>query len=162
MLGRRLQRPRSLAADFQADDLHTKHTNNERLKMFNFKFPWTKRRDARLAAEQEERDDAHRRFLINTSERAKEQRRLDAQRARASAIEPPRHTGLASVPYDGYIAQGGVLTGAPESVTARPAGGGGTFDGGGASGDWSSSACSSSGSDSSSGSSDSGGSCSSD
>ena len=130
--------------------------------MFNLTFPWTKRREARLAAEQKARDDAAWRAIIDAGKRAEERRRLDAQRARASAIEPPRHTGLASVPYDGYIAQGGVLTGAPESVTARPAGGGGTFDGGGASDDWGSSACSSSGSDSSSGSSDSGGSCSSD
>ena len=130
--------------------------------MFNFTFPWTKRREARLAAEQKARDDAAWRAIIDAGKRAQERRRLDAQRARASAIEPPRRAGLASVPYDGYIAQGGVLTGAPESVTAREAGGGGTFDGGGASGDWSSSACSSGGSDSSSGSSDSGSSCSSD
>ena len=130
--------------------------------MFNFTFPWTKRREERKAAEQKARDDAAWRTIIDAGKRAEERRRLDAQRARASAIEPPRHTALASVPYDGYIAQGGVLTGAPESVTARPAGGGGTFDGGGASGDWSSSVCSSSGSDSSSGASDSGSSCSSD
>ena len=127
--------------------------------MINFTFPWTKRREARLAAEQMARQEAA--FvsaIVAVSMRGFER----AQRARASAIEPPRHTALASVPYDGYIAQGGVLTGAPESVTARPAGGGGTFDGGGASGDWSSSVCSSSGSDSSSGASDSGSSCSSD
>ena len=130
--------------------------------MFSFTFPWSKRREARLAAEQKARDDAAWRAIIDAGKRAEERRRLDAQRARASAIEPPRRAGLASVPYDGYIAQGGVLTGAPESVTARSAGGSGTFDGGGASGDWSSSACSSSGSDSSSGSSDSGNSCSSD
>lgn len=130
--------------------------------MFNFTFPWTKRREARLAAEQKARDDAAWRAIIDAGKRAEERRRLDAQRARASAIEPPYRAGLASVPNDGYIAQGGVLTGAPESVTARSVGGGGTFDGGGASGDWSSSACSSSGSDSSSGPSDSGSSCSSD
>jgi hypothetical protein len=120
-------------------------TNSERLKMFNFKFPWTKRREARKAAE---------------------------QKARASVIESPRRAGLASVPHDGYIAQDGVLIGSAESAAPPVSGlptwqghglaGGGTFDGGGASGDWSGSSCSSSSSDSSSGSSDSGSSCSSD
>lgn len=106
--------------------------------MFNLEFPWTKRRKARLAAEQK-----------------------------------ARRVGLGSLPFDGYTAQGGLLTGAPESVSP-PAGtspawqdrnlvaGGGTFDGGGASGDWSSPSCSSSSDSSSSGSSDSGSSCSSD
>ena len=136
-------------------------TNNERTKMFNFKFPWTKRREARQAAEQKARDDAAWRAIIDTGKHAEDRRRLDAQRVRASAIEPPLRAGLASVPFDGYTAQGGAFTGAPERVTALPAGGG-TFDGGGASGDWSGSSCSSSSSDSSSGSSDSGSSCSSD
>lgn len=109
--------------------------------MFNFKFPWTKRREARQAAEQKARDDAAWRAIIDAGK--------------------PLRAGLASVPFDGYTAQGGAFTGPPERVTARPAGGG-TFDGGGASGDWSGSSCSSSSSDSSSGSSDSGSSCSSD
>ncbi|OHV96607.1 hypothetical protein AKG95_18005 [Janthinobacterium lividum] len=130
--------------------------------MFNFTFPWTKRREARKAAEQKARDDAAWRAIIDARMGAEDRRRLDAQRARASTIEPPRRAGLASVPFDGYTAQGDVFTGTLESVTAPPACGGGTFDGGGASGDWSRSACSSSGSDSSSGSSDSGNSCSSD
>lgn len=126
--------------------------------MFNFTFPWTKRREARKAAEQMARQEAE--FvsaIVAVSMRGHER----AQRARGSAIEPPRRAGLVSVPFDGYTAQGGVFTGAPESVTERPVGGG-TFDGGGASGAWSGSSCSSSSSDSSSGSSDSGSSCSSD
>ena len=47
--------------------------------MINFKFPWTKRREARLAAEQMARDDAAWRAIIDAGKRAEERRRLDAQ-----------------------------------------------------------------------------------
>jgi len=115
--------------------------------MFNFTFPWTKRREARKAAE---------------------------QKARASAISLAGRTGLASVPLSDYSAelrQGEVVIDAPMAAAMRShfdsapsylVAGGGAFDSGGASGDWGGSSCSSSGSDSSSGSSDSSSSCSSD
>lgn len=147
--------------------------------MFNFTFPWTKRREARKAAEQKARAAAAAwSAIFDAGKRAEERRRLAAQRARASAIEPPRRTGLANVPFDGYLAESrqgeavvdapmaaamrNYFDSAPASTSSHLVAGGGTFDGGGASGDWSGSGCSSSGSDSSSGSSDSGSSCSSD
>ena len=104
--------------------------------MFNFKFPWTKRREARKAAEQKARgagpgsapQDSYQPWSSTSST--------------APDISGPS-TGSASAPVSGH---------------------GGSFDGGGASGDWGGSSSSSSGgSDSySSGSSDSGGGSSSD
>lgn len=142
--------------------------------MFNFTFPWTKRREARKAVEKKAREEALFVSTIISASKIADGRRIAAQRARASAIEPPRRTSLANVPFDGYAAelrQGEVVIDAPmaaairghfDSEPSRLVAGGGAFDGGGASGDWGGSSCSSSGSDSSSGSSDSGSSCSSD
>lgn len=128
--------------------------------MFNFTFPWTKRREARKAAEQKARQDAE--FvsaIVAVSMRGHER----AQRARADVSTAPMRASQASTidsaPENiGAPSNNWPLAGAPLHLAA----GGGTFDGGGASGDWSSSACSSSSSDSSSVSSDSGSSCSSD
>lgn len=131
--------------------------------MFNFTLPWTKRREARKAAEQKARDDAIWRLILDAGKRAEERRQLNAQRARASAIEPPRRTSQASTAYSAPQDTGAPSSSwAPASAPSHMVAGGGTFDGGGASGDWGGSSCSSSGSDSSSSSSDSGNSCSSD
>jgi hypothetical protein len=131
--------------------------------MFNFTLPWTKRCAARKAAKQKACDEAE--FLsafIAASKRADE-RRLAAQRARASAIEPSSRASQASTIYSAPENNGAPSSSwAPASAPSHLVASGGTFDGGGASGDWGGSGCSSSGSDSSSSSSDSGSSCSSD
>jgi hypothetical protein len=126
--------------------------------MFNFTFPWTKRREARKAAEQKARQDAE--FvsaIVAVSMRGHER----AQRALADVSKAPRRTSQASTTYSAPADTGAPSSNwAPASAPSHLAAGGGTFDGGGASGDWSGSSCSSSSSDSFSGSSDSGSSCS--
>lgn len=128
--------------------------------MFNFTFPWTKRREARQAAEQKARQDAE--FvsaIVAVSMRGHER----AQRARADVSTAPRPVSQASTIYSDPDNNGAPPSSwAPASAPSHLVSGGGTFDGGGASGDWGGSSCSASGSDSSSGSSDSGSGCSSD
>ena len=131
--------------------------------MFNFTFPWTKRREARKAAEQKARQDAE--FvsaIVAVSMRGHER----AQRARADVSTAPTRASQASQASTIYSApeNNGAppSSWAPASAPSQLIAGGGTFDGGGASGDWGGSSCLSSGSDSSSSSSDSGSSCSSD
>ncbi|PKV47976.1 hypothetical protein CLU92_5451 [Janthinobacterium sp. 61] len=128
--------------------------------MFNFTFPWTKRREARKAAEQKARTEADFvRAIVAVSMRGHER----AQRARADVSTAPRRTSQASTTYSAPADTGAPSSSwAPAIAPSHLAAGGGTFDGGGASGDWGGSSCSSSGSDSSSSSSDSGSSCSSD
>lgn len=136
--------------------------------MINFTFPWTKRREARLAAEQMARQEAA--FvsaIVAVSMRGFER----AQRARASAIEPKGPADVVGWRYDGATGESSTIYRSTDEASSRswstsssPAqlASGGSFDGAGASGDWNGSACSPSGSESSSGSSDSGSSCSSD
>lgn len=124
--------------------------------MFNFTFPWTKRREARKAAEQKARQDAEfASAIVAVSMRGHER----AQRAHADARCASQASAIYSAPENNGAPPS---SWAPASASSHLVAGGGTFDGGGASGDWGGSSCSSSGSDSSPSSSDSGSSCSSD
>lgn len=128
--------------------------------MFNFTFPWTKRREARKAAEQKARQDAE---FVSAIAAVSMRGHERAQRARADVSTVPRRASQASSIYSAPENNGAPPSSwAPASAPSHLVAGGGTFDGGGASGDWGGSSCSSSGSDSSSSSSDSGSSCSSD
>lgn len=116
-----------------------------------FKFPWTKRREARAAAELAEKN-------RRDEERA---RRLAAIRSSNHWTGQNRNSQPAST-FDSFPALASLD---PGPATSAPAahrsmiGAGGTFDGGGASGSWSSSKSCASSSFSDSGSSDGGPSC---